>query len=669
MRLTDAIARWLARQFHVSQEPPGWFVANWGQKTHAGVDVNPDTALNYAAVFACVRILSETIASLPLPVYERLTGGGKERARGHYLYRILHDAPNPLMTSMEFREALQGHVLLRGNAYAEIEYDGSGSVAALWPLRPDRMRVEVARDWSWVRYIYRLPNGETHVLTPDRVLHLRGFGNDGLVGYSTVTLARQSIGLGLATEEFGSRFFGDGARPSAVLIHPRIISEEARKRMAASWHEEHGGLPRSHRIAILEEGVAYQQVGISPEDSQFLETRKFQVTEVARWFRIPPHLLADLERATFSNIEEQGLEFVIYTLMPWLVRWEQRLTASLLTPAERQRYFIEHLVAGLLRGDMQKRYQAYATARQWGWLSADDIRELENMNPLPDGAGKTYLIPLNMVPAGGGGNGNGGEAGARSLPLLAGGRARGSGGVQNRRRLARSYRRLYTDALARILRRERNDLVAAAKKFLGRRDLGQFAVWLEEFYQEHASFIRAHLDPVAYVYGQEAAASAQEEINLEPSMTAELERFMNAYMVEYAGRHIAGSKSRIQKIVQRALADGNLDVETEFEAELETWPEARADEIAASESVRFGSAVAVTAWSIAGVQRIRWVAFGKNCPYCANMDGRVIGISQYFLAAGEEFNPEGADGPLISDGNHRHPPLHRGCDCSIAAEM
>ena len=325
------------------------------------MDVSPSTALQVTAVFACVRILAETVAGLPLHVYRRLENGGKARAPDHYLYSLLHYLPNPEMTSFEFREVMMGHVCTWGNAYAEIEFDRAGRVRALWPLRPDRMTVK--RVNGRLQYIYKLSKpdsqGRTEItLRDEQVFHVHGLGSDGIVGYSPIHLARQAVGLALAAEEFGARFFGNDARPGVVLEHPGQLGDEAHKRLRESWESRHGGLDKSHRVAILEEGLKVHEIGLPPEDAQFLQTRKFQVSEIARMFRIPPHMIADLERATFSNIEHQSLEFVIHTIRPWLVRWEQEIYRSLLTPQERKTYFAEFLVDGLLRGDIKSRYGA-----------------------------------------------------------------------------------------------------------------------------------------------------------------------------------------------------------------------------------------------------------------------------------------------------------------------
>lgn len=375
-----------------------------GPTTATGRSVSASTAMKASAVFACVRVRAETVASLPWVVYRRLSGGGKERDPSHPLYELLHDQPNPEQTAIEFRENLIGHLDLWGNAYAEIDWDARGRVRALYPLRPDRV-TEEERDGQ-VYYVVTLPDGERKGLPAWRVWHTRGF-----MGQSVIANARESIGLALAGEEYGARFFGNDSRPGGVLKSPKVLTKEAAKNLKESWEAAHSGLSNRHRVAVLEEGVEWQQIGIAPEDAQYLELRQFQVVDIARFFRVPPHKIASLERATFSNIEHQSIEFVVDCIRPICVRLEQSARRCLLTTEERPTWIAEHVIDGLLRGDTASRYQAYAIGRQWGWLSADDIRELENQNPLPDGQGQSYLVPMNMTPADQAGQQNGGSDG------------------------------------------------------------------------------------------------------------------------------------------------------------------------------------------------------------------------------------------------------------------
>jgi len=371
--------------------------------TSSGKSVNESTAMQTTAVYACVRILAESIAGLPVHIYKYRDDGGQEKVIDHPLYYLLHDEPNPEMTSFVFRETLMSHLLLWGNAYAQIIRDGRGNALALYPLLPNRVEVDRAANGE-IFYTYRRDSKEsridissgTVILPGDEVLHIPGLGFDGLVGYSPIAMAKNAVGMAMATEEYGASFFANGAAPGGVLEHPGVVKDP--QRVKDSWNSAYQGSNKAHKIAVLEEGMKYQTIGISPEQAQFLETRKFQINEIARIFRVPPHMVGDLEKSSFSNIEQQSLEFVKYTLDPWVVRWEQALQQALILPSEKGDYFVRFNLDGLLRGDYASRMTGYSTARQNGWMSTNDIRELENMNRIPaEEGGDLYLVNGNMT--------------------------------------------------------------------------------------------------------------------------------------------------------------------------------------------------------------------------------------------------------------------------------
>lgn len=363
-------------------------------RTWSGKSVTERTAMQTTAVYACVRIIAETVASLPLHVYE-YTGSGKERVYTHPLYRILHDIPNPEMNSFIMREVMMSHLLLWGNSYSQIIRNGRGEITALYPLMPEKMTVDRGADGN-LYYKYNSDKQGSFVFRKDEIFHIVGLGFDGLIGHSPIAMAKNAIGLCIAAEEYGSSFFSNSGTPSGVLEHPGVLKEPEKVRDA--WNKAYGGSGNAHKVAVLEEGMKFNPISINPQEAQFLETRKFQVNEICRIFRVPPHMIADLEKSSFNNIEQQSLDFVTNTIRPWLVRIEQSIFQQLLNESEQEKYFAKFNVDGLLRGDFQSRMNGYAVGRQNGWLSANDIRELEDLNRIPaEEGGDRYLCNGNMV--------------------------------------------------------------------------------------------------------------------------------------------------------------------------------------------------------------------------------------------------------------------------------
>ncbi len=432
-------------------------------------------SLSLPAVFACVRVLSETIASLPLITYRERADGGRERAVDHSLYRLLRRTPNPEQTHFEFEELMTSHVATWGNAFAEMDLANNGQILALWPLRPDRMRVR--RRHGELEYIYTNPDGSTDTIPYWRIHHRRGLGSDGIVGYSPIGTIMLSVALGMATEEFGARFFSQGARPGFVLSHPGVLEDDAWARLDKRWNA--GGLANAHKVKIIEEGMKVEKIGIPPEEAQFLETQEWSAHQVARVYRMPPHKIGLLKNATFSNIEHQAIEFYTDTIRPWLVRNEETLDRDLLSAAQRQTgLYFEYLADGVLRGDTASRFQAFAIARQWGWMSVNDIRRMENMEPVK--GGDVYLQPLNMVQA----------------------------GVTQRSDALAWTRPIVEDVAKRMAKREANDLREHGQRLL-RRQPDSWDAWTAEFYDELTSAASQMIAPtteaVAHVVGGGAA--------------------------------------------------------------------------------------------------------------------------------------------------------------------
>lgn len=355
--------------------------------SHSGVPVTADNALEVSAVWAAVRVISGTMATLPLPTY-RYTDSGREHARSHPLYRLLHTRPNPETTAFNFRETMQAHLLLYGNAFAEIERNGAGLPVALWPIHPALVRVERR---AGKRFYIVAAGTEEVVLSADAMLHVQGFSLDGSLGLFPVHIARHSIGLAKAVEAFGASFFAHGTAPSGVLEHPAALGPESAARLKENWARTQSGLSNAQRVVVLEEGMKWNPMGVPPEHAQFLESRKFSVSEVARVFGIPPHLIGDLERATFSNIEAQGIEFVKFCIEPWARRWEQTLNTALFSD---DTHYAEFNLEGLLRGDSASRAAFYSTLFSLGAISPNEIRQRENMNAVP--GGDQRFVPMNL---------------------------------------------------------------------------------------------------------------------------------------------------------------------------------------------------------------------------------------------------------------------------------
>lgn len=361
------------------------------RQTWTGLATTADTALNIITVYQCVRVLAETFASLPLIVYRRLPGGGKERATDHPWYDVLHGRPNPEMTSFVWRELAMSHLATWGNTYSEISR-GPFNKPEIWPLRPDRMLPSYENGRKV--YDYLQPSGEKRRMKPGSVFHVPGLSATGLVGYSPIALMRSTTRLLKTAESYGTNFLHNGARPSIVLSHPKLLSPTGIDRLRVQMDELRGS-GNSGKTVVLEEGVTLTEIGIPPEDAQYMETRLFQKREIAAAYRVPLHKLGDLERATFSNIEHQSLEFITDTMVPWLARFEQQINIDLINDDQ---YFAEFLVDGYLRGDAKARAEAFAIRWQHGTVNADDWRSAENENPLPDGMGQEYFVPANYVP-------------------------------------------------------------------------------------------------------------------------------------------------------------------------------------------------------------------------------------------------------------------------------
>jgi HK97 family phage portal protein len=620
------------------------------------------------------------------------------------------------MTAFAFREAQMGQILMAGTCFAEIERDRLDNIIGLWPLLTDRMETLRSKGNGELFYKYEIPGQEPKIFRKEAILRINGYSHSGLLGYRTIDKSREAIALNLAYEEYAARYFGDGARPPLALEHPEQIGKDALDNLRASFQKSHEGLSASQRIAILEEGMKLHEYGFSVADSQVPELRYFQIDEVCRVFNVPPHMLHNLNRATFNNIEELSRGFVKFSLRYWLVRFEQAYNTQLLKPKEQNKYFFEHVFEGLLRGDIKTRYEAYQVAVSNGWMNADEIRELENMNPQPGEQGGKYFVPLNWIPKEDAGQvlepvkepleekpteegdketkeywldpdafrkkeyeftrdndglvNNISKIKKKSFKVV-----RDSDGLitsveegednqetvnNNKEKRAQSVVerdriiKQYYPLFKQAAQRIVNKEAIAIKKKVkqSKRANPQLQKWLEDFYRKQSGYIKEQIGPVFSSFAEAIGDASKAEMGVE---VEGLEKFIADFIDRYSERHIESSEGQLI-----ALLEGELE---ELENRVEEWREKRPDKIALNETNRMSNAVYGYIAFGAGMALIWRIRGARTCPYCKELDGRRISSGQTFVSDGDELNPKGGTGPMKIRGMKKHPPLHQACDC------
>ena len=660
--------------------PERWLIDFFGGGTesHSGEQINKDAAVSVTAVFACIRILSETLATLPLHVYKRVKAG-KERAYDLPLYEILHSQVNPLLTSARFRQLMMINILLTGDGYAEIVRDGSGSVKELWPLPSDHVSKKVnidTKEYFYEVYTYesdpRFPNGTKRYLYPENMLHIQGPALMDFCSFEPLRLAREAIGLSMATERFGANFFKNGANASGIAEYPNKMSDEAYERFKKSFNDRFTGLSNNQRVMFLEQGLKFTKLTIDPNQAQSLETRKFQVVEIARFFGVPLHLVMDLDKATFSNIEHQDIEFVKYHLRPWLVFWEQEMRKSLFLVSQRKTYFAEFDVDGLLRGDALSRAQANEIKRRNGVLNADEWRAMDNLNEIEDGSGKIYYVPLNWIQMG-----NEPYYGApvedspepesdpdpQSRTMDLGDEKRASKGAITRQNITRSYQKVIGDYVLQVVKRERADIMRQTEKMLKNRGLEDFKVWMETFYRDNYDFAYKKFYPSMSSLAEAIYASAADQVNMDTKSTEDMITFVDDYVGKATGRYISRSKGQLMALVNQSTSDDELI--TSLEERFDDWEEKRPLRVAREESVGINGSVSRFAFKAAGFTKLVWRNTGsKTCPFCEQLDGKVVGIEDPFIGVGEDITASDGSGMKVY-GAKLNPPIHDGCQCSV----
>lgn len=652
--------------------------------------VTTGSAMQIATVFTCVRILAESVMMLPLEMRQRQAGGGSRRATEHPAFSLLYSLSNPEMTAAELRQTAMGHLAQWGNAYLQKIPDNAGRWMELWPLRPDRMTVNRAPDGELI-YQYRNAADRNMVFKAWEIMHVRGLSPDGLIGYSPIGVARRTFDTQARMDQYQDAFYANGARPGMLLKHPGKLSDKAYARLLSSWEDRHQGAVNANKLAILEEGMAAEDVGIPQNDAQFLESKKFSRAEICALFRVPAHMANDMESATFASLEQTSLEFVIYTLTPWLILWEQAIGRDLLTAPERMTYYAKHKLQGLLRGDNASRSAFYSTGLQWGYFSINDVRELEDINPVA--GGDTYFVPLNMVPLDQAIKGLGAPA---ASPTVASVRAVAEhmhpdgctcGGHRNltpaeqrasaddeqetlrqsRVELARAMLPVLEDIATRTVRREVRDVRKLVEKHLRKRTNSDFLDAVTAFYADYNLVVEDNFRAALLSYARQAMLTAAAELGKKSKgLTDELRQFVGDYLA-LLGSGWAGS-SRVQlEIVLAAALEAGADPADQIEERLTRWEETKPKKAADRQAFEALNALVLVSYGAYGITRYRWVASGESCPFCRQLSGHTAGIEEFIVGAGTTLSG-GDAGPMTISRNIRHGPLHGGCDCVVQAE-
>jgi len=656
-------------------------------KSVAGVEVSNDTALRCAAVMACVKVLSESVGSLPIHLYER-QDRGRERATEHWAYNLMHRQTGPRTPASSWLETAMFHMALTGNHYSVIEWLNGPGVGQLFPLNPDR--VEIEDTGRGLRYKYQDSDGKEYYYAEAQMLHIPAFSWDGISGISPIGYARETIGSAVATEEFGARFYSNGTNMGTVYTLPEGVklNQEQTDKLVEDLRAKNAGLGSAHSAVVLPQGIKASKVSIPPNDAQFIETRKLNKAEIASIFRVPLHMIQEHEKNTSwgTGIESMSLGFVKFTLRPWLTRIEQMLNLKLLAGSDLDRFYFEFLPEDLLRGDMKASGEHFQIMLQNKVMTPNEVREKMNMNPVE--WGDEPVAPENLYGSQGeppDENGEGEEKSACSC----GGEHRAEPDPEldhPRMSIQRSYRRVIRDAMARVIRRERNDIMAFAEKTQRKRatkgrkrnekrDTGELSTFIAEFYGAHEEFTREAIRPAFTALAEAIGAAAMRELEREWQWDDDLETWLEDYIAAFANRHSNQSRGQLLELLDELEQQGT-DVDEAvvvdgLKQRFEEWEIGLGDaiprdsKISAREATRLGNGFAAATFFVAGVTALVWRATGsETCPYCRSLSGRTVSSGQSFVGAGEDFAPGGAE-PLRPRSNISHPPLHSGCDCLI----
>lgn len=680
--------------------------------------VGTEQALRVSAVQACVRILSDTVAGLPLHLYKR-AGKGKERADAHPAARVLR-APNARMTALDLRKALITNRLLQGNGYAPLLYEGNGRLTGIDLV--EAWRVQVFRTDGGMLYRWHDAQGIAREATQERMIHLRGLSGNGLVGYSVIHgMAQDAIALGYAQQQQARSFMATGSRLSGILSLPNNADRGVIEKLRTAWAAAYGGPRNAGKVAVLDNGASFSSTAVAPEDAQFLEQRQFSVADIARMFGVPPHLIGAQGSTSYASAEQNSLEFVVFTILPLAQAIEATLNKALLSESEQESLFFAHTIDGLLRGDAKSRNEAYAIGVQNGWLSRNEVRALENMNPV-DGLDE-YLAPMNMTTApalaavaeqqtaGNGEQGTGnsdsaaGSATREPTPTARGRRwaprelralvvislddphvheeradagrdntePDDDGGLteaqravrQDRQDAAESVIELWQDAAGRLVRREVADLRRRLQG--GALTHVEMVAWLEQFYRELQPVAGRYFAATLRTSARLAAATVERELGERVSL-ADLAEYLEEYLGALSGAWTQSSLGQLRSVIEMAVAAAEPGTEDVTAAEavrtrVGEWEERRAEKTGRRQAYASINGGAVACMGLLGVSALRWLSTGRSCPHCRSLSGKRVALGSSFT-----------DGQLTVGGQtmqvygiKKHAPLHDGCDCTVGA--
>lgn len=638
-----------------------------GATTESGVRISEESALKYLTVMACVSLIAGDVAKLPLNLYRKRSDGGKDTVTDHVLYDLLHNAPNPETTSFNWRETLQSHALLWGNLYAFIERDKTNKIKALWQL-PDPGAIKVERTKQGLIYKYKNADGDEVTRTRNEIFHIPGYGFNGLIGLSNIQVARETIGLGLAAEKFGSSYFGKGTHPAGIYEMDGMLGDN-KAEFLQNLREGVAGLGNAHSIMVAEGGAKYKPLTVPLNDAQFLETRQFQKTEICGMYHVPPHKVAiHGDNSNYNNLEQENASYVDSCLMAWLKRWETNISLQLLTEAERrQGLFFEFVVQGLLRGDSQARSEYYNKMFQIGGMSANDIRSKENLNPVS--GGDQNFVMMNMVPLDQAGelftmpnNEPEPEKEENSKDVLKdffsekrATRASEAKSIQIRDRIQKQYAPLIFDAAQNIVNRESKAIKTKTTQ-LSR--AGQsMESFLDEFYKEFPEYINRKMGPVLRSYIEAIINSTSQMIDID---SPDLDNDIKDYIDSYAKRHVSSSKGQMSALIEHGF--------DEMDTRADEWQERRPEKIKDDEGVRASNFAFQAVAFGAGYSTVLRNRGSSTCPFCKSLANKSVRKGgKPLVRDGEELQGKGTDQPpMLIRGNKYHPPIHQKCDCYLS---